>query len=126
MFPRPLLWYCYLSYTATCQFFILINHGNDLSGPHGGPVGPIYGVGLLAKLTKVDVVVGVDHVPGAEHSGDDDSLELTDPGSKGNLNFFLSVKNVTRRLASEMAKVEFTVYTDAIFSHINNGWGFRH
>ena len=76
-------------------------------------------MGLLAKLTKIKVVFGVDHVPGADQAGDDDSVELTDAGSKGNFNLILSVNIVTRRLASEMAKVGCTVYTDAIFSHNN-------
>ena len=76
-------------------------------------------MGLLAKLTKINVVVGVDHVPGADHGGDYDSVELTDAGSKGSFNLVLSVKIMTRRLASELAKVGGRVYTDAIFLHIN-------
>ena len=44
-------------------------------------------MGILAKLTKVDVVVGVDHVPGADHAADDDSIEVTDAGSKGDSNW---------------------------------------
>ena len=78
----------------------------------------------MAKLTKIRVVFGVDHVPGADQSGDDDSVKLTDAGSKGNFNLVLRVKIVTRRLGSEMAQVGCTVYTDAIF--LQYLWGFRH